>query len=99
MRNNELVILIGILTAILIIINLIISIRISHELKRKNIDAEIAHRRGIIFKYLKIYKQNNIEENGKPGLLYYLFIISFSLFMTSLLTGIILSSCCPLIII
>ena len=92
MSKHEMTILIGIITALLIIFNLIISIKISLELKKRSIDARLAHRRGIIFKYLKIYKRYKIEENGNPGLLYYLFMITFILFMSFLFLGIILSS-------
>jgi hypothetical protein len=92
MNKNEVVILIGIITAILIIVNLIISIIISQELKKNKISSEIAHRRGVIFKYLKIYKEITVKNTGKPGSLYFLFIISFVMFMSTLFLGIILSS-------
>jgi hypothetical protein len=92
MVHNEVVILLGIITAGLIIINLWISIQISQELKRHHIQANIAHRRGVIFKYLKIYKSITTEKKGRPGSLYYLFLLTFALFMIFLLSGILLSS-------
>jgi hypothetical protein len=92
MSKNEIVILLGILTAILIILNLIVSIIISQVLKKHQISAKIAHGRGAIFKYLKIYKEITVKDSGKPGSLYFLFIISFIMFLSSLFVGIIISS-------
>ena len=92
MNKNELLILIGISTAVLIIINLLISIKISQILKKKGVDARIANRRGIIFKYLWIYISYKLKEGGKPGVVYYSFIISFILFVSLLIAGVLISS-------
>lgn len=89
---NDVVILSGVATFILIIWNMIISIRITEELKKRNILAKIAHKRGQIFKYLIVYKDITTKETGKPGPLYNQFIVSFSLFLLSLFTGIIMSA-------
>lgn len=85
-------ILIGIITFALIIWNLSISIQITRELRSRGIQARIAHRRGLIFNYLKIYKELTKEEEGQPGVLYRQFVISFTLFAIFLATGIILSA-------
>jgi hypothetical protein len=92
MDKNGLVLLVGTITFLLIIWNLLISVRMTEELKKRGIKANIAHRRGLIFKFLSIYREVTIKEDGKTGPLYNQFILSFSLFSVSLIIGIILSA-------
>ncbi len=89
---NDLLIVLGIIIFALIIWNLSISIKISNELKKRNIKANIAYRRGLIFKYLKLYKEITVEETGKAGQLYFWFLISFYSYFTLLIIAIILSA-------
>jgi len=92
MSTNDLVILLGTITFFLILWNLLISVRIVNELKKRHIKARIAHRRGLIFKYVRQYKDITLAEDGSIGPLYRPFILSFILFSIGLLTGIIIST-------
>lgn len=92
MMKQNILLVIGLITFLLILWNLFISIRITAYLNKKGIPARIAHRRGYIFRYLNVYRQLTIEESGKTGSLYRWFIISFTLFSMTLLSGIIISA-------
>lgn len=92
MTKNDLLILIGLITFALILWNLRISMQIADELTKRGIRVRIAHQRGRIFKYLKMYREITAGEAGRPGPLYFRFILSFVLFMTSLFAGIVLSA-------
>ncbi len=90
MINNNVILTIGVISFLFIILNLVVSIRITRELKKRGIDAFIAHRRGLIFKYLKIYKDITVSESGKPGPLYFQFLATFLLYIVILFIGILL---------
>jgi hypothetical protein len=59
-------------------------------LNSKNYDIKIAHQRGKIFRILPIYKKVSLEEMGKLGPFYNLFVVSFVLFIICFTIGIIL---------
>lgn len=89
MVDNDIIILIGIISLGLLLWNLWISIQIVKYLNENNVKAKIAHQRGRIFKFLPVYKRITIKATGKVGPLYNLFVISFVLFSIFLITGIV----------
>jgi hypothetical protein len=91
MGKHELVVLLAIAAAILMIFNLAISIKINLEIRKRVLDMGITDRNGFIFKYLRIFRDQQVQENGKPGTLYYLFIISIVLFVSLLFAGTIIT--------
>jgi hypothetical protein len=93
---NKTIILIGLLTLILIWLNLWASTRIITYLKSKGIQASMFRNgifiKGKIFKYLPVYKKTSLEHDGKVGHLYYLFYTSFILSLLSFGLGLLLIS-------
>jgi hypothetical protein len=61
MYNNDLIILIGVITLGFILWNLWVSIRIVKYLNKNNTKVKIAHQRGKIFTFLPIYKKMTME--------------------------------------
>ncbi len=91
---NTTVIIVGLITLLFIWINLWVSTNIINYLKNKGIKASMFNNRifikGKIFKYLPVYKKTSLEHDGKVGLLYYFFYISFVLALLFLGLGVIL---------
>jgi len=59
--------------------NVVIWILIIAELDRRGYKTNILWARFLIFKYLSAYKEATRTETGKPGLLFYLWIVSINL--------------------
>ena len=59
--------------------NVVIWILIMAALDRRGYKTNILWARFLIFKYLSAYKQATRRETGKPGLLFYLWIISINI--------------------
>jgi hypothetical protein len=91
---NTSVIIVGVITLLLIWLNLWVSIKIIDYLKSKGEDVSLFNGgffvRGKIFKYLPLYKKVTLEIDGKVGPLYNTFYLTFILFMFSLGVGIIM---------
>ena len=82
---NTSAIIVGVITLLLIWLNLWVSIKIIDYLKSKGEDVSLFNGgffvRGKIFKYLPLYKKLTLEEGGKVGGLYTTFYITFFLFL------------------
>jgi len=89
---NTSVIIVGVITLMLIWLNLWVSIKIIDYLKSKGEDVSLFNGgfyvRGKIFKYLPLYKKLTLEESGKPGEFYTIFYITFFLYILSFVLGI-----------
>jgi hypothetical protein len=59
--------------------NVVIWILIMAALDRRGYKTSILWARLLIFKYLSAYKEATRKETGKPGLLFYLWIVSINL--------------------
>lgn len=87
-------IILGFITLIFLWYNFYISILIVKYLKSKGEDVSLFNKSGFyikgkIFKYLPLYKQITITNEGKIGSLFYQFYISFIFFILFLILGII----------
>lgn len=71
----------GYIAAISGIINGIITYMITHYLSKHDIKINYWNLRLLMLKYLNKYRKLTIEENGKPGRLYYAWIVTLSLFL------------------
>ena len=91
---NTPVIIVGVITLVLIWLNLSVSIKIIDYLKSHNQDVSLFNGgffvKGKIFRYLPLYKKVTLENDGKVGPLYSSFYLTFFLFMLALGTGIIM---------
>jgi len=85
------VIIVGVITLLIIWMNLWVSIKIIDYLKSKGEDVSLFNSgffvRGKIFKYLPLYKKISLDEEGKVGGLYTTFYITFFLFLFCLGLG------------
>ncbi len=74
-------ILFGFICLLLLWYNLYVSISIVNYLKSKNKEVSLftygIYVKGKIFRYLPLYRETTIQEEGKVGSLYYQFYISF----------------------
>ena len=59
------------------------SYMITSYLSKRGIKINYWNMRWLMFKYLKQYQKLTLEENGKPGNLYYAWIVSISIFLVS----------------
>jgi hypothetical protein len=66
------------LAAAAALLNVVISILIMAALDRRGHKTNILLARLFIFKYLSAYKEATRRETGKPGLLFYLWIITIN---------------------
>jgi len=73
----------GFLAAISAIFNLVFSLMISSYLSKHGNKINYWDIRFHILKYLKQYRKLTIEENGKPGNLFYAWVVAISLFLVS----------------
>ena len=84
--------IIGCATLVLIWVNLWISVQIVAYLNSKGHKAGLftngMYVKGKIFKYLPLYKKVSKERDGKVGILYYSFYMTFILFLLLLIIGI-----------
>jgi hypothetical protein len=89
---NAPAIFIGVITLLLIWLNLWVSIQIIHYLKSKGEEVSLFNGmlfvKGKIFKYLPLYKKITFEEKGKVGGLYTAFYITFFLFLIFFALGV-----------
>jgi hypothetical protein len=67
------------LAALAVIWSVVSSIRIYEALRRMNVNVNFLWLRVMIPKYAQQYKEITIKETGKPGPLYYHWIISINL--------------------
>jgi len=65
------------------IINGVFTYIITHYLSKHDIKINYWNLRLMMLKYLKQYRKLTIEENGKPGNLFYAWIVSITLFLVS----------------
>jgi hypothetical protein len=65
------------------IINGVFTYMITHYLSKRGIKINYWNLRLLMLKYLRQYRKLTIEENGKPGNLFYAWIVSISLFLVS----------------
>jgi len=81
----------GFLAVISVIFNLVFSLMIASYLsKHGNKINYWWDMRFHIVKYLKQYRKLTIEENGKPGNLFYAWVVAISLFLVSVVSLIVL---------
>ena len=73
------------------ICGVIITLKITSFLSKHGIKINYWLLGWYIYKYLKQYRKLTIEENGKTGNLFYVFIVSWSLALVFFLIGIILA--------
>lgn len=67
------------LAATFVVINILATILIVRELQKRHIKINFLLIKLYIFRYVNQYKAITTEEQGKPGLLYYLWIVSIIL--------------------
>lgn len=79
-----------ILVIISAICGVVFSLKITFFLSRHGIKINYWLLRLYMLKYLKQYRKLTIEENGKPGNLFYAFIASWSFALVILMIGIVL---------
>lgn len=79
-----------ILVIISVICGVVFSLKITFFLSRHGVKINYWLLRLYMLKYLKQYRKLTIEENGKPGNLFYAFIASWSLALVFLMIGIVL---------
>lgn len=81
----------GLLCLTFLWVNLWASIRIIAYLQSRGEKASMFSGgffvKGKIFQYLPLYKRHTQKETGKTGSLYYIFTISFILFIISMIAG------------
>ena len=70
--------------------HIVVIILIMHELDKRKIPTNILLVRLLIFRYVSQYKKATTKETGKPGPLFYLFIVSINLVLVTSVIGIIL---------
>ena len=68
----------------------VISLKITSFLSKHGIKINYWLLRFYMLKYLKQYRKLTIEENGKPGNLFYAYIVSWSLALVSYIIWIVL---------
>ena len=90
--NNSIILMFGWLALVFLISNIILSVNIVRKLNASGEKADLRWLRFKAFGYAKKYKEITIKESGKPGILYYFFIVSSTLFFMCLATGIIIVS-------
>ena len=73
-----------------VLFGIVFMIMIMSFLSNRGIKINYIFLRLYIFKYLHRYRQITIEENGKPGNLFYAFIFSMNLALVLAIIGIIL---------
>ena len=81
----------GLFALSFLIWNIVISISIVNFLKESGIKADLRWLRFMAFGYAKKYKEITFEKDGKIGSLYYYFLVSMILFISTLIIGIILA--------
>lgn len=91
---DNVVIIIGFICLLFLWWNLYISTKIIDFLRGKGEKANLFQAgffiKGRIFNYLPIYKKYSMEEDGKPGTLYYLFYFTFYMMLLFLGLGILM---------
>jgi len=73
-----------------VLFGIVFMIMIMSFLSNRGIKINYIFLRLYIFKYVHQYRQITIEENGKPGNLFYAFIVSMNLALVLAIIGIIL---------
>jgi len=79
-----------ILAIISVICGIVFSLMITSFLSRHGIKINYVFLRLYLLKYIHQYRKITVEENGKPGNLFYAFIVSMNLALVFTIIGIIL---------
>ena len=79
-----------ILAIISAICSIVISVMIASFLSKHGIKINYVLLRLYILKYIRQYRKLTVEENGKPGNLFYAFIVSINLALVFATIGIVL---------
>ena len=79
-----------ILAIISVICGIVFSLMITSFLSRHGIKINYVFIRLYLLKYIHQYRKITVEENGKPGNLFYAFIVSMNLALVFTIIGIIL---------
>lgn len=70
--------------------HVVVQILIMHELDKRGIRTNFLLVRLLIFRYVSQYKEITTKETGRPGPLFYLFIVSINLALVMAIIGLIL---------
>jgi len=79
-----------VLALVSVVLGIVPWIKIISFLSKRGVKINYLLLKVLIVKYVEQYKRITIEENGKPGLWFYLFIISMNLTLLFAVVGIIL---------
>jgi hypothetical protein len=77
------------LAALAVLFNIVIWILIMAALDRRGYKTNILLARLLIFKYLSSYKEVTRRETGKPGSLFYLWIVSINVAAAAFLAAVV----------
>jgi hypothetical protein len=77
------------LGALAVLFNIVIWILIMAALDRRGYKTNILWARLLIFKYLSSYKEATRRETGKPGSLFYLWIVSINVAAAAFLAAVV----------
>jgi hypothetical protein len=70
--------------------HVVVTILIMHELDKRGIRTNFLLVRLLIFRYVSQYREVTIKETGRPGPLFYLYIVSINLALVTAVIGLIL---------
>jgi len=77
------------LAALAVLFNIVIWILIMAALDRRGYKTNVLLARLLIFKYLSSYKEATRRETGKPGPLFYLWIVSINIAAVAFLAAVV----------